>query len=109
MKLCLFVFLFSTALFAVESDEVIRKSDYAINTSYRGGEYLIYDCKGKYYTCVDDTSYDACKIKRKDSKDKNELKYACAPLKKFKDKEECLAYNYKAIEAVSVKRFCYPQ
>lgn len=85
-----------------------KLSNYKIDEHNRAGEYLIFDCKKKAYTCVDENSFETCKTRREDSKQKRSRQYLCAPLKKFDDREKCLIENYKAIEAVNFERFCFP-
>jgi hypothetical protein len=92
-----------------ENDEIVRKSDYTINDRYHAGPYLIFDCRGKYYACVDDVSNDNCSERRKESIELKKKIYPCAPLKKFDDKEKCLYKNYEVVESVAMKRFCYPK
>ena len=86
-----------------------KLANFKIDQHYRAGEYLIFDCKKKAYTCVDENSYETCKTKREESKAKGIRPYFCAPLKKFADREKCLIENYKAVEAVNFERFCYPK
>ena len=85
------------------------RAQYSITTKYRGGHYLIYDCKGSYYTCVNKDSYELCESERTKSKSLSEKIYRCAPLRMFKNKEECLQKNYQIIERVTLKKFCFPQ
>ena len=86
-----------------------KLSNFKIDRDNRAGEYLIFDCKKKAYTCVDENSYENCKMLREDSKLKRSRKLTCAPLRKFADREKCLIENYKAIEAVNFERFCFPK
>jgi hypothetical protein len=86
-----------------------RLSNFKIDENFRAGEYLIYDCKKKAYTCVDDNSFETCKMRREESKNKKQRVYLCAPLKKFPNRKACLLYNYDVIQAVNTDRFCFPK
>lgn len=101
------VFLSVGQLLAQDSELESKKSQYQINSRYKAGQYLIYDCFGRYYTCVEQDSFEACKTKRAQNHTKGP--YLCAPLKKFKNKEECVKHNYEAIEAATLQRFCFPK
>lgn len=86
-----------------------RRSNYMMNARYRGGPFLVYDCEGQYYACVDQDGTDSCAEKRTKSMEKKESKYPCAPLKKFPNKEACLQKNYDVMESMALKRFCFPK
>lgn len=96
---------------AASNEEVIetRKSNYQITNRYKGGAYLIYDCVGEFYACVDQDSSEKCREKRDVSISKKETRLPCAPLKQFNDKKSCLQKNYEVLESLAVKRFCYPK
>lgn len=107
LTILLFAMMSVSQLLAQDSELEAKKSQYPINSRYKAGQYLIYDCFGRYYTCVEEDSYLACKTKREQNQTKGA--YLCAPLKKFKNKEECVAQNYQAIETNTLQRFCYPK
>lgn len=96
---------------AKSDDELIetKKSNYQITNRYKGGPYLIYDCDGEYYACVDEDSSGKCRERREKSISKKETRLPCAPLKKFDDKKTCLEKNYEVLESLAVKRFCFPK
>lgn len=115
--LSLFFFLFALGMKAqdvvpspeVDKDLMAKKSNYQLDSRYKGGEFLIFQCSQGFYACVDQDGYDNCTEKRQAAKkDKAEV-YPCAPLKKFEDKKSCLRANYGAVESVAKKRFCYPE
>lgn len=85
------------------------KSNYQINRPYKAGMFLIYDCQGEFYACVDSDSNKKCREARDESMNKNEKRYPCSPLKKFENKKECLKKNYEVMQALGLKRFCYPK
>lgn len=114
-KLSIFVFAFICLSANAQTEKKIDDSletklaNFKIDEHYRAGEYLIFDCKKKAYTCVDENSNETCKLRREESKAKGIRPYLCAPLKKFADREKCLVENYKVVEAVNFERFCYPR
>lgn len=97
---------------AAKSNEEVfetRKSNYQLTNRYKGGPYLVYDCVGEFYACVDVDGSEKCREKRDESINKKETRLPCAPLKKFEDKKTCLQKNYEVLEALAVKRFCFPK
>lgn len=77
-----------------------------ISAEYKQGEYLIYDCSGHFYACVNDLSYENCRQKREqDNEDKRSI-LSCAPLKKFKNQKECFDEQYEQIHTPKNKIFC---
>jgi hypothetical protein len=110
----LFLLIFSSQLFAATEEKRIDDSletklaNFKIDQYFRAGEYLVYDCQKKAYTCVDENSFETCKLRREDSKNKKQKEYWCAPLKKFENREKCLQQNYATLEAVHITRFCAP-
>ena len=84
-------------------------SNYQINSHFKSGMFLIYDCRNKFYACVDSDSYKKCRDSRDTSINKRQRHYPCAPLKKFGNKESCLVKNYEVVESVAFKRFCFPR
>jgi hypothetical protein len=97
---------------AAKSNEVLietKKSNYQINARYKGGPYLVYDCEGEFYACVDQDGSEKCRERRDKSISRKETRLSCAPLKKFDDKKTCLGKNYEILESVAVKRFCFPK
>lgn len=96
---------------AKSNEELIeeKKSNYQITNRYKGGPYLVYDCEGEFYACVDVDGSEKCREKRDESINKKETRLPCAPLKKFEDKKTCLQKNYEVLEAVATKRFCFPK
>nr|BDT28042.1 hypothetical protein BHI3_15080 [Bacteriovorax sp. HI3] len=94
---------------ADDDDLSYRKSHYQIDSRYKAGEYLIYQCEFQYYTCVDKDGWESCQEKRSVDKEKKRSPYSCAPLKKFPSKKKCLEENYQVVESNAKKRFCYPK
>ncbi len=88
-------------------DLLEKKGNYQINSKYKGGDNLIFDCKGGYYACVDNDGYELCQEKRKQGLDPKSARYECAPLKKYDEKTKCIVSNYQAVDSTAAKRFCY--
>lgn len=118
----IFYFLLMSSTFQIQAQEVAStpaapvedlsesiKSNYQINSLYKAGMFLIYDCQGEHYACVDSDGYKKCREERDESIQKKEKRYPCSPLKKFENKKACLKKNYEVIEMVAIKRFCYPK
>lgn len=93
----------------VEAELEFKKINYRMNGRYTAGEFLIFDCQGEYYACVDQDGTEKCRENRDLSIKKKEKRYPCAPLKKFDDKKTCLEKNYEVMESLALKRFCYPK
>ncbi|MDO9181697.1 MAG: hypothetical protein Q7U04_04775 [Bacteriovorax sp.] len=116
MKIFFLISLLGTGIFAKAFAEVpesaelsIRAPDYKIDWKYNAGEYLIYDCERKHFACVNATGNDNCVEERRYALVTKAAVYPCAPLKKFKNKKECVENNYKIVELDAPKRFCYPK
>ncbi len=118
----IFCFLFMMAIIPIHAEEAasvaakpaddsleFKKSNYQMNARYQAGAFLIYDCEGEYYACVDQDGSEKCRENRDASIKKKEKRYSCSPLKKFEDKKTCLQKNYEVIESLALKRFCYPK
>ena len=108
--LLILFFILSTNLLL--GDEFSR-SHYQINKHYKAGAFLIYDCEGLYFSCVDADSNEACKSKREfamaNANNTKDQSYPCAPLRKFSEQADCQRKNYAVVEANAKRRFCYPK
>jgi hypothetical protein len=103
LYLCLVFLILTPSAYAQDA----VRTEYQITTDYKAGEFLIYDCRREFFACVDLESNEACLLKRNESIKLAEKKYPCAPLRKFKEKRECVLRNYTAIETARLKRFCF--
>lgn len=92
-----------------DNELLLKKMNYQINNKYKAGMFLIYDCKGEYYACVDGDGNENCRESRDASIAKKDGRYPCAPLKKYENVQECLVKNYEVIESLALKRFCFPK
>jgi len=75
----------------------------------KSGRYLIYDCKKKFFACVDEFSYEACEEDRKGAIAKREDFLPCAPLKRFPHYDVCADVQEEKIRQPIKKRFCWYQ
>jgi hypothetical protein len=96
-------------LFSLSWTASFAKDEYLIDWKYHAGEYLIYDCEREHYACVDIDGNANCLEERNFAKEKKFSSLTCAPLKKFKNKKECVEENYKVVDIGAKKRFCYPE
>ncbi len=90
-----------------EAVYLLRRQEFRINSEYRAGKFLIYDCELKNFVCVNIDSYKICENKRAMAIEKGALFYPCAPLKEFISKQICLYKNYEVMKRESEKKFCY--
>ncbi|GAB4012308.1 MAG: hypothetical protein Fur0010_08030 [Bdellovibrio sp.] len=77
-----------------------------ISEDYKQGEHLIYDCKGHYFACVNDLSFELCRERRDDAILNKRDILPCAPLKKYKTQNECFKNQYQQIHNPKDKLFC---
>lgn len=94
MKNLLFLTLI-VAFSAVADESAKFISDFDVRTdiisdNYEAGQYLIYDCKEKHWTCVMETYFKECAEKReKDLLNIDEVYHSCAPIEKYPNKRSC--------------------
>jgi hypothetical protein len=106
------LFTFSLNCFGQGDSELMaemRKNNYQIDWKYNAGEYLIFDCDRNHYACVNDEGNNNCLEERKFAIETKEIKYPCAPLKKFSDKKTCVKKNYQIVDLNAIRAFCYPK
>ena len=96
--------------FALDVDielELLDSSKYrAISKQYKQGEYLIYDCNGQYFACVDVDSYKNCQNKRFVAWKTRQQNLGCSPLKGLASIELCIKQQYSLIFNGADKTFC---
>lgn|GEM_PF-770529 len=90
-----------------ESLYLQRRQEFRINSDYRAGRFLIYDCELQNFICVTEDSMKNCEEKRKKAIEKGAYFYPCAPLKEFISKQICLYKNYEVMKREAEKKFCY--
>ncbi len=75
-----------------------RLEEYLIDYRNRGGSHLIFDCKRKYFACVDELSKNNCLDRRGFAKSKEKKDLDCAFFKTYPNKKECILAQYKLVE-----------
>lgn len=78
-----------------------------MSREYARGSFLIYDCIGKYFACVDKASNYNCVEKRDKAKTFSKKNLECAPLKFFKTDELCKRELYINMYKLNKKTFCF--
>ncbi|MCY4523334.1 MAG: hypothetical protein OXB84_01210 [Halobacteriovoraceae bacterium] len=78
----------------------------SISAEYKQGEYLIYDCEGGYFACVDFDSNNNCKNKRSLAWKTKQTRLSCAPLKNFTSIDLCIKEQYRLIFNGTDRSFC---
>ena len=87
--------------------ELLEASKYhAISKEYRQGEYLIYDCEGHYFACVDIDSNHICQNKRSIAWKTRQLYLSCTSLQRFPTIDLCIKQQYRLIFNEVDKSFC---
>ncbi len=75
-----------------------RLEEYQIDYRNRAGSHLVFDCKRKYFACVDELSKNICLDRRTFAKSKDKKDLDCAFFKSYPNKKECILAQYKLIE-----------
>jgi hypothetical protein len=77
-----------------------------ISSKYYSGPFLIYNCVGKYWACVDDTGYELCQQDRYSSLKQNLTILACAPVEKYESMKDCFTQQQTFIDTPQNLDFC---
>lgn len=77
-----------------------------ISSDFSRGAYLIFDCRNRYYACVNQPSFDSCRLMRDKGYQAKKKILPCAPLKEFSDQKDCFAKQYSLIHHQKPKAFC---
>jgi hypothetical protein len=104
-----FCFLFFIIAKAEDSSDLMakRKEEYKIDSHNLGGKNLIYDCEKKNFACVNEESFENCRIRRKMAITSELKNLNCAPLKSFETKKDCLINQYKKQDDLYSIKFCF--
>lgn len=74
---------------------------------YEAGEFLIYDCEEKHWTCVLESYYQDCQAKRaKDLENPNSYDHTCVPVETFPNKRACFQRQLFLVTNNYSQRFC---
>lgn len=81
--------------------------DRPIDHQYRRGKYLIYDCRRKFFVCVNGEGFSSCQESRDEAKEERLASLPCAPLRTFDDEEQCVLKQQKLVESLTRTDFCH--
>lgn len=79
---------------------------YLLTNQYVSGHYLIFDCSGDFFACVDGPSYSRCEQARNGAREFKKRHLKCAPLKRFAHEKECHATQYQLMHKKRSTIFC---
>jgi hypothetical protein len=105
------ILTFNLAFCQEQNHQKDQKDEIGVRLSkdYTLGQYLIYDCKRKFFACVNLASYDYCE-KERQSLFKLGLKKGtftpCAPFKRFDSILDCQKEQVIQIEKTRTYPFC---
>lgn len=77
-----------------------------ISDIYRSGNYLIFDCEGGHYACVNKDGFEYCRSLRSESLAEGNKVVSCAPLKKFSRYQFCVEKQKNLVDYPVDKLFC---
>jgi hypothetical protein len=96
--------IFSTALLA---DPGLDPKTDMIADNYDAGNFLIYDCLEKHWTCVTEDYFKQCESKRKkDLRNPEAIYHTCAPVGSFPTKRSCFQRQLFMTSQDHGARFC---
>lgn len=105
MRISNIIFIYFTILF-VYSSQLIADTGVQISRDYYSGSFLIYNCQDNYWACVDEYSYELCKLRRESDLNSYDNILRCAPIKKYEEKEDCAKVQVLKMEMSESKAFC---
>jgi len=89
--------LFSFFILADEFDYYKKNvEEVQLNSKYRRGEYLVYDCDYRHFACINKDSLLNCK------------QPSCLMIKKLKDQPECFKAQELGMQKSRTIRYCRP-
>ena len=106
MSKILIFFIFNDFLWAAKNS---KHESIRISRNLKSGEYLIYNCKRKFFACVDQFSFDICRRDRESAIKERKGFLICAPIKKFDHYDNCTKAYYELIRQPIEKKFCWYQ
>lgn len=108
-KLMLFLIMTAAHAFADVGEKVLNDYDPRtdiISEKYEAGPYLIYDCKEKHFTCVLESYYKECEVKRAQDNHDKKLELSCAPIAKMLNKKSCFQQQLFFVSQNQGTKFC---
>lgn len=82
------------------------QQDPFVNEIYQKGNYLVYDCVGKYWVCTGKTEFKVCKRNRKQAIEYFDKNIRCAHFAEFNSREECYKEQQRMTHYGDISRFC---
>ncbi|WP_157868250.1 hypothetical protein [Halobacteriovorax marinus] len=90
-----------------ERDATLRRRlEPRISDKYYLGRFLIYDCEGRHFACVNYPSFFNCQERRENDKENKEVYFSCAPLKQYETLKDCTQAYLNYIYRRTNKSFC---
>lgn len=80
-----------------------------ISSKYYSGQFLIYDCESKHWSCVDKDGFKECQESRDQSKKEFKTYLKCAPIKEYKNLKECISHQKRKVHHPESTNFCKHQ
>ncbi len=107
-KILVFIFAISLSFWAyADSKYELHREGVEVSENWKAGAFLIYDCTGGHFACVNKSSFTKCKEMRTETLSLENSHYLpCAPLKMFKGQEKCIDIIYDLITRPRKKSFC---
>lgn len=90
-------------------DDFARKTAVRLSSRYVQGNVLVYDCKDRHFVCTDMINATECHDARLEAIEKNRFNLPCAPVKHFKDTDECVEEHYKRMHQIPDTTWCYSE
>lgn len=84
-----------------------ERSHPAISPKYFRGNFLIYDCEGMHFACVEEKNFLACKDKRENLIIQGEEKLPCAPFREYPTYGQCIKMQYELMHKGKPQAFCF--
>ena len=90
-----------------EKDATLRRRlEPRISDKYYLGRFLVYDCEGQHFACVNLPSFFNCEESRENEKKNKEVFFSCAPLKQYKTLKDCTDAYLGFVYRRTSKSFC---
>jgi hypothetical protein len=108
-KLMLFCMFFAPVLLADSGEKVLNGYDAAVDViaeNYEAGPFLIYDCVEKHWTCVLESYYKDCQVRREKDIHEKKLDLSCAPIAGLNNKKSCFQKQLFMVSQNMGERFC---
>ena len=82
------------------------QQDPFVNEIYQKGNYLVFDCIGKYWVCTGETEYKVCKRNRNEAIAEYSKNIKCGNFAEFDSRDECYKNQQRITHSGDISRFC---